>query len=73
MSGNGLKDGNGQDVGDLGCYTDGTQFISTWVSLSLWDRIVFLFKNKLSVSVHGQSHPPISVTIDDILHEAKND
>ena len=43
------------------------QIVSTWEIPSLWERIKFLFKNELTLSITGNQLPPVSLMVGDCI------
>ena len=47
--------------------------VSTWEIPSLWERVKFLFKNEVSLSITGNQLPPVSLMVGDcIIVEKEN-
>ena len=62
------------DCGDLHVTRIEDNIISNWKISSLWERFKFLFHGEITLTIYGQSMPPVSLGISDaVIQKEKNE
>lgn len=64
---NTILQGDGKQIGNLSVTKSQDAIYSCWKCESIWQRIIFLFKGEITLSVLSSSQPPVCLIVGDYV------